>query len=99
MSDQIAQHDGNHIPALIAHSDTGNQAETRKVVASDGNLHVLTLSSMVPGNFDYIDAGYPDGTTETYTYKNGGATGVTVSTLTITYTDSSKGSISAVSKA
>lgn len=40
MADQYAIQDQNQFPALTAHSDTTNDAETRRVVATDGALHV-----------------------------------------------------------
>ena len=47
---------------------------------------------------DYIEAGYPNSTTETYTYKTGGSGGTTVGTITVVYTDSTKANISSVTK-
>jgi hypothetical protein len=47
---------------------------------------------------DYIGAGYPNGTTETYTYKTGGSGGTTVGTITVVYTDATKANISSVTK-
>jgi len=37
-------------------------------------------------------------TTDTWTYKTGGAGGITVATIVVTYTDSGKGTISNVAK-
>lgn len=48
--------------------------------------------------FDYIGAAYPDTTTETYTYKNGGSGGTTVATITVIYTDTTKEFISSVTR-
>lgn len=53
-------------------------------------------SSLVPFAFDYISANYSGGTTDVYTYKTGGAGGVTVATVTITWTDSTKTVLSTV---
>lgn len=41
MADQYSIQDQNQFAALTAHSDTTNDAETRRVVATDGALHVL----------------------------------------------------------
>lgn len=48
---------------------------------------------------DYISAAYPNGTTEVYTFRIGGASGTVVMTLTVVYTDSSKDAISTVTRA
>ena len=90
--------DENQVYGLHALSGTlgasYGTAETRPLTASDtGQLHVLGFDSLVQSEFDTITAGYPDGTTETYSYTKGT---VPVTTLTVTYTDSTKGSISAV---
>ena len=47
---------------------------------------------------DYISVNYFDITTEIYTFKTGGASGVTVATLTVVYTDSTKSLLSTVTK-
>jgi hypothetical protein len=47
--------------------------------------------------FDYVDIDYTDGNPTLVTYKNGGASGTTVATLTITYTVD--GCINTVTKA
>jgi len=51
------------------------------------------------GNYDYVSVAYPVATTEVYTFKEGGAGGTTVATVTIVYTDSSKQNLSTVTKA
>ncbi len=60
-----------------------------------------TLESVAGFNipkYDYIGVAYPDSVTETYTYKTGGSSGTTVGTLTIVYTDSTKASLTSVTK-
>ena len=47
---------------------------------------------------DYIGVAYPNGTTETYTFKTGGSGGTTVATVTVVYTDSTKANLSSVTK-
>lgn len=49
-------------------------------------------------NFDYIAATYPTSSSEVYTYKNGGSGGTTVATITVVYTDSTKETLSSVTK-
>jgi len=41
-------------------------------------------------SYDAITYDEPDTVTEEYTYKTGGASGTTVATVTITYTDDTK---------
>lgn len=47
---------------------------------------------------DYVSVAYTNATTETYTFKQGGASGVTATTIVIVYTDSTKGNISTITK-
>lgn len=55
-------------------------------------------SGMVSTAYDYVSVAYPDGTTETYTFKTGGSGGTTVATVTLTYTDSTKASLNTVAR-
>lgn len=53
---------------------------------SDIKLELQKLNSLVPGVYDYIGiTNNVDGNPTEVVYKTGGASGVTVSTLTITY--------------
>jgi hypothetical protein len=70
----------------------------KPLVDSDGYLLTNTNNVLVDEKYDYVSVGYPDGTTEVYTFKYGGATGDTVATVTIVYTDSSKDNVSTVTK-
>lgn len=54
--------------------------------------------TLVSEHFDYVAATYPDAITEVYTYKNGGASGTLVATVTIVYTNSSKANIATVTR-
>ena len=52
---------------------------------------------LVPGtDFDYIDCQQTSATVETYVYKQGGVSGTTVQTITVTYVDSSKNDLDKV---
>lgn len=53
---------------------------------------------LVKEAFDYIEASYPNATTEIFVYKEGGSGGTTVATVSITYTDGTKESISTVTR-
>jgi len=48
--------------------------------------------------FDYIAVTYPNTVTEVFTYKNGGAGGTTVATITVTYQTESKENLVSVEK-
>jgi len=58
-------------------------------------LHVKLSGSIVGVNYDQILATYPDPTTEVYTYK---LALVTVATVTVIYTDSSKANLLSVTR-
>jgi hypothetical protein len=72
--------------------------DTRATVSSKG-LHVYdtAANSLVPGTYDYIAPTFAT-LTDTWVFKTGGSGGTTVSTITITYTDSGKGTISSIVK-
>jgi hypothetical protein len=59
---------------------------------------IIIGGSLVKEDYDYISAAYPDSTTETYTFKNGGSGGTTVATVTVVYTDATKENLSSVTK-
>ncbi len=48
--------------------------------------------------YDYVAVTYPVATTEVYTFKTGGSGGSTVATVTLVFTDSTKASLSTVTK-
>ena len=58
---------------------------------------IIIGGSLVKENYDYISVAY-DTTTDTYTFKTGGSGGTTVATVVVAYTDSTKVSISSVTK-
>lgn len=58
---------------------------------------VTIANSLVQVPYDYISLTQAT-TTDTWVFKNGGAAGATVATVTITYTDVSKSVISTVAK-
>lgn len=65
---------------------------------TDGTLPVKPTGTLVSEKFNYIAASYPDTVTEVYSYKNGGATGTLVATVTVVYSDSTKAQIVSVAK-
>lgn len=85
--------------AKLSEIDTGvrmkpQSPSTLKVTNPDGSP---IGSSLTPGtDFDYIDCQQTSATVETYVYKQGGASGTTVQTITVTYVDSSKNDLDKV---
>ena len=79
--------------------------ETREVRIdpTTGRILVTTTisNSVVPGfnipTYDYVSLSQTS-TVDTYSFKSGGAGGTLVATITITYTDSTKATISTVAK-
>jgi len=67
------------------------------VIDEDNPLSVELPGFKLP-DYDYIAATYPNSTTEVYTYKSGGSSGTTVGTVTVTYSNSSKETLTSVEK-
>ena len=65
------------------------------VTAADGDVYVR--SGLGIPSHDYVSL-TQNSTQDIWTYKSGGSGGTTVATVTITYTDSAKGTISTVAK-
>jgi len=59
---------------------------------------VVEQATLVPFAYDYINADYSGASTDVYTYKTGGSGGITVATVTITWTDSTKSVLSTVAR-
>jgi hypothetical protein len=74
--------------------------DTRAIVTTTNQLKVFddVSNSLIPSVFDYIGVTYPTTTSEVYVYKTGGSGGTTVSTITLVYTDTTKGFISSLTK-
>jgi hypothetical protein len=66
--------------------------------SATGALSVDDIWGFIGAEYDYVSVAYPNTTTETYTFKTGGAGGTTVSTVTIVYTDATKADLSTVTK-
>jgi len=74
--------------------DTTNLQKVKLAVDPNGIFQPGGFSLPV---YDYI-AVTSATTTDTFVYKSGGAAGGTVATLTVTYTDSTKATLSSVAK-
>lgn len=104
----MVQQGGNTIPRItraehIGPNDTGDNIEAKRVAPYyfDGNAwqrQPFAPGSMITQAFDYIGITYPTTTTEVYAFKTGGSGGTTVNTLTLTYTDDTKESLSSVER-
>lgn len=66
----------------------------RQVAVNGSGVEITGLG--LP-NFDYVSLGIVSAT-ETYTFKSGGASGTTVATVTVVYTDATRTDISTVTK-
>lgn len=49
-----------------------------------------------PKDADAITAAYPNATTEVYSYRQGGASGTVLATVTVVYTNASKADLASV---
>lgn len=85
-----AGHDQNRTATLLGVSSA--DGKTPVPVEVDPNTGALLVSTgrIVPEQFDYVAYTNTNGTTDTYVYKLGGASGTTIATVTIVYTDSTK---------
>jgi len=85
---------------LMVGSEDGTKTGTKHaaVIDSDKNLHVMNMGQLVPNIFDAIAVTYPSVSQEAYTYKLGGVAGVTVATVTVTYTDATKTILTSVAR-
>lgn len=105
-----ALRDENREVALIAQNILGTSPVyiTGATLTNSHPLHVAIVDSSGSqlGSFnplgipvyDYVSYTNTNSTTDTYTFKVGGSGGVTVATLTIVYTDTTKSQISSVTK-
>jgi hypothetical protein len=80
-----------------------NTNEQRKFFDAGNDLtgvRVGVIGGLLPSDVDWdsIVASYPSGTVEVYEYKTGGVSGTLTSTVTVTYTDSTKAFIQSVVK-
>ena len=75
-------------------------------VTKEGNLKTSFFDGLNPVNpnplglksYDYVSMAISPSTTETYTFKSGGASGTVTNTVVIVYTDSTRADISTVTK-
>lgn len=65
---------------------------------SDVNGNAISVSGLSLLPFDYVIRELTNSTTETYTFKSGGASGAVTNTVIIVYTDDTLNTISTVTK-
>lgn len=83
---------------LAGFNTTGSTYDRIQVDNASGGLKTSPASGiLVPEKYDYISLAQAS-TTDTWSYKNGGAAGTLVATVTVTYTDSTKATIQSVAK-
>lgn len=73
-----------------------NQAIENSYVEAADALRVISLGQALPFTWDYMSLDSSDPEVEVYTFRQGGSGGEIVGTVTITYTDSSKETLSSV---
>lgn len=101
MADEIIQRDANRITVAGGVTDNAAMDVTNlRVDPTSKRLKVDALAStslIGLSAYDYVSLATAS-TTDTYTFKTGGSGGTTVATITITYTDSTKATISNVAR-
>jgi hypothetical protein len=88
---------------VVADSHISSLEKYKFIIDGNGLVRVRTQDipsgNLLEGlSYDYIDASYPNDTTEVYEYYTGGLAGVLVATISVTYTDNTKEFISSVER-
>lgn len=78
--------------------DMAEHGRVGGVSTGQGFKYVSDIGGLGIEEYDYVSLALTDADTETYTFKTGGAAGTTVATVVINYTDSTKGTITNVTK-
>lgn len=73
-------------------------APSRVQVTNPDGSNIVDAGKLVTEKYDYVDVQQTSATVETYVYKEGGAGGTTVATVTMTYTDATKDEIDTMVK-
>ncbi len=78
---------------------TAANAELQAIVLVDSTgAEIPSVPGFAIPYYDYVAVTYPTSTTEVYVFKTGGSAGTTVGTITLTYTDATKDSLSSAEK-
>lgn len=93
--------DGAQSKTIDQHEHNRNASAKRVVPylfnSADGSFESQG-TGLINESYDYIGITYPTSTTEVYVFKVNGSGGTTVATLTLTYTDDTKDSLSSVAR-
>jgi len=96
LDSNLTEIDGTAVAVNTGNANNGTQ---RVVLASDQPaIQTLEQTGLVPFEYDYLAAAYPDADTEVYTYYQGGSGGTLIATVTVNYTDSTKEFITNVTR-
>lgn len=96
LDSNLTEIDGTAVAVNTGNANNGTQ---RVVLASDQPaIQTLEQTGLVPFEYDYLAAAYPDADTEVYTYYQGGSGGTLIATVTVNYTDSTKEFITDVTR-
>lgn len=74
-----------------------NQAIKDAFVETKNAFQMIPVSNLINGAWDYMSLTQAS-TTDTYLFKSGGSGGSTTCTVTVTFTDSTKATISTVAR-
>lgn len=100
MATETSKRDPNYVTTIMGVDLTTGNFPT-KIYVDETTHRMLTNDLVVNGlsvpASDYVSLAQ-DATHDTYTFKIGGSGGTTVATITITYTDATKATISTVAK-
>jgi hypothetical protein len=84
------------IASTLAHRETDKFVES-PTRANKTAVEVTSTGKMIPPpEADSITVAYPNATTEVYSYRVGGISGTVIKTVTVIYTNASKGSLASV---
>lgn len=89
--------DGNEDSITVFGTENGAMDGTKRAlrVDSKGNSKSLVMNSLVPYEYNGISFSYPDDLSEVFIYTQNG---VVVSTVTVTYTDSTKARLQSIAR-
>jgi hypothetical protein len=93
MANQNAIQDDNQFPALTGHTGTAGTAETRRIVVNSKGGIDVSPSGLITSPYDTVTVAYPNGTTEVYSFYDGGTAGTDAGTITLNYLDLNKGTL------
>ena len=81
------------------HDDKGNPISEFPEVEEKKVMPTKVQNLLIDEKYDYVEVFYSnDGVTEVYTFKEDGANGTTVATLTLVYSDTTKEKLATATK-